>query len=101
MGDTNYDVVVPKHLAEFIPAFMENRLKELDALEAAFTAGDLAGLGNLAIRMKGYGTTYGFERIVELGAELQEGAGRGDYDAIAAYILLYREFLDAVRITFA
>jgi len=100
MSETKYEVIIPRHLADFIPGFMENRRKELDAFEASFTSGDLDELGKLALKVKGYGTTYGLARITELGMELQEAAERGDYDAAAAYILLYRQYLDEVRITF-
>ena len=67
---------------------------------AARTAATLAGL-ILALKIKGYGASYGFERIAALGMDLQEAADRGDHEAVAAHILLYREYLDKVRITFA
>lgn len=100
MNETTYDVVVPRHLEEFIPGFLESRRGELAAVEAALS-GDLGELGKLALKMKGYGISYGFERIIELGTELQAAVARADYEAVAAYLLLYREFLDRVRVTFA
>src|SRR3954468_16665228 len=100
MDDAKFEALIPHHLADAIPAFMENCRKELDAFEAAFTAGDLGELGALALNMKGYGSTYGFKRIADLGVELEVAAQRSDYDAVAAYILLYREYLDEVRVTF-
>jgi len=99
MSEAKYEVVLPRHLADFIPGFIESRRKELDAFEAAFASGYLAEVGKQALKMKGYGATYGLARITELGMELEEAAERGDYDAVAAYILLYREYLDNVRIT--
>jgi hypothetical protein len=100
MGDAKYEVNIPRELAEFIPGFLDERRKELDAVDAAFNSGDLDALRKLALKMVGYGITYGFARINELGAELQEAVERGDYDAVAAYILLYREYLDRVQVTF-
>jgi HPt (histidine-containing phosphotransfer) domain-containing protein len=94
----DYEIIIPPHLSESIPAFMENRRKELEAIEAAFGSGDLDALGKLASSLKSFGITHGFERIAQLGTELQESAERGDYDAVGAYLLLYRDYLDRVRI---
>lgn len=101
MSEAKYEVVVPRHLEEFIPGFLESRRAELAAVEAALGSGDLGELGKLALKMKGYGIGYGFEKITELGTELQAAVARADYEGIAAYLLLYREFLDEVRVTFA
>jgi HPt (histidine-containing phosphotransfer) domain-containing protein len=101
MSDAKYEAIIPRHLADSIAGFMETCRKELDAFEAAFASGDLGELEKLATNMNGYGAAYGLERIAELGMELEQAAQRDDYDAAAAYLLLYREYLDQVRITFA
>jgi hypothetical protein len=100
MSETKFEVILPRHLADSVPQFMDERRKELHAIEAAFASDDLDELGTLALKMKDDGAGYGFSRITEMGTELHEAAQRSDYDALGAYILLYREFLDAVRITF-
>jgi HPt (histidine-containing phosphotransfer) domain-containing protein len=93
-----YEIIIPPPLADLIPAFMENRRNELASIEAAFASGDLEALGKLALSLKSFGVAHGFERIAALATELQESAERGDYDAAGAYILLYRDYLDRVRI---
>ncbi len=98
MSEENNELIVPKHLADLMPSFMANRRKELDELEQAFAKGHLDKLLKLATKIEGFGGSQGFPPIKEFGTELREAAIRADYDALAAYILLYRQYLDRVRL---
>jgi HPt (histidine-containing phosphotransfer) domain-containing protein len=101
MSEAKYEAIIGKQLEDLIPAFMESRRKELGALEAAFASGGLGEIDALALKMKGYGSSYGFDRIAALAEDLREAASRDDHEAVAAYLHLYREYLEQVRITFA
>ncbi len=101
MENAEYEVKVGRHLADLIPAFMDSRRKELEALNAAFSRGDGEELRKLAHRMTAFGTSYGFARIAQLGTELEAAARRGDHDAVASLLLAYDDYLRRVRIKIA
>ncbi len=103
MSDKNNDdeIIIPKHLADLRPLFIENRRGELEALEHAFASGNLDQIADLATKVKECGTSFGAARLQEIGAELQAAAARADYEALAAYILMYRDYLALVRVKVA
>jgi HPt (histidine-containing phosphotransfer) domain-containing protein len=98
MENEEYEVKVGRHLADLVPSFMDSRRKELEALNAAFSRGDADELRKLAQRMAGFGASYGFERIAQLGTELEAAARQGDHDAVASLLLRTGDYLSRVRI---
>jgi len=100
MGEDAYKVTVAKDLEDLIPVFMKNRHKELDALRVALAAADFEQLRLLGHRMKGVGTSYGFERVSVFGRQLEDGARSGNRAAIEATIAEYIEYLARVEVTF-
>jgi HPt (histidine-containing phosphotransfer) domain-containing protein len=93
-------VVVAKDLADLIPTFMGNRHKELDSLRTALAAADFDQLRQLGHRMRGVGTSYGFEQISLLGERIEGGARNSDHAAIEICIAEYRDYLARVQISY-
>ncbi|SRR5258706_15510470 len=100
MNNETYLVKVAKDLEDLIPVFMKNRGKELDALRAALAAADFEQLRQLGHRMKGVGTSYGFDRVSSIGKVIEDGARSGDRASLEAGILEYGDFLSKVQIAF-
>jgi len=93
-------VVVAKDLEDLVPTFMKNRGKELETLRAALNAGDVEQLRQLGHRMRGVGTSYGFEKVSVLGKQIEDGAGAGDRAGLAARIVEYSDYLARVKIVY-
>jgi HPt (histidine-containing phosphotransfer) domain-containing protein len=100
MSDPAYQVIVAKDLEDLIPVFMKNRGKEIDALRVALAAADFEQLRQLGHRMKGVGTSYGFNRVSAIGKTIEDGARSGDRAGLNACIAEYADFLAKVQIRF-
>ena len=93
-------VVVAKDLEDLVPTFMKNRGKELETLRTALAAGDFEQLRQLGHRMKGVGSSYGFEKVSLLGKHIEDGAKAGDKAVLAASIADYADYLGRVKIDY-
>ncbi len=93
-------VVVAKDLEDLIPTFMKNRAKELENLRAAVAAGDMEQLRQLGHRMKGVGNSYGFEKVSQLGKQIEDGAKSGNRAGLDACIAEYADYLARVSIVY-
>ena len=100
MPEKAYTVTVAKNLEDLIPGFVENRRKELESLRAALAAGAFEQLRQLGHRMKGVGTSYGFDRVSALGRQIEDGARAGDRDVVEARIAEYAEYLARVHVVY-
>lgn len=93
-------VKVAKDIADLIPTFMNNRRKEVEALQLALGKADFDQLRHLGHRMKGVGNSYGFERISVFGKSIEDHARSGDRAGLDATIAAYREFLANVQVVY-
>lgn len=93
-------VTVARDLEDLVPTFMKNRAKELDNLRAAVTAGDMEQLRQLGHRMKGVGNSYGFEKVSQLGKQIEDGAKDGNRAGLDACIAEYADYLARVSIVY-
>lgn len=100
MSDQSITVTVAKDLEDLIPTFMKNRHKEIETLRAALAAGDMEQLRRLGHRMKGVGTSYGFEQVSELGKQIEDGAKATDRPGLEARIAEYTDYLARVTIVY-
>ena len=100
MNDSAYNVIVAKDLEDLIPVFLRNRGKELEALRAALAAADFEQMRQLGHRMKGVGTSYGFNRVSSIGKVVEDGARSGDRAALEACITEYGDYLSKVKIAY-
>ena len=100
MTDQPITVSVAKDLEDLIPTFMKNRSKEVETLGAALAAGDFEQLRQLGHRMKGVGTSYGFEKVSVLGKQIEDGAKTGDRAGLEARIAEYAGYLARVQIVY-
>ncbi len=96
----NYDATVPKDLEDLVPTFLANRAKEIESLRAAIAKGDLAQLKALGHRMKGVGVSYGFDRVSELGKEIEDNARADNKAALEACLADYADYMAKVKVTY-
>jgi len=92
------EALVPAGVEDLVPAFLENRKKELEALRAAVASSDLAAVLHIAHRMKGVGEPYGFPAISLLGVDFDRAAKKPDQRKLVELVKQYASYLASVRI---
>ena len=100
MSQYIYEVIVRKDLEDLIPRFLANRQKEVGLLASALLASDFVQLRQLAHRMKGVGSSYGFALITALGERIEDLVSTCNVTGLAACVAQYRDFLSKLSVTF-
>jgi HPt (histidine-containing phosphotransfer) domain-containing protein len=95
-----FTVTVDPALEPIMGRYFELVREDLAAAGSAMAAGDADGVRMVGHRLKGNGTSYGFPRLTELGAAMEQAALRGDLPGAAASADEIREFIDAVRVVY-
>lgn len=95
-----YRVEVDSDLEEVIPAFMENRQKDLTLLKEAYDKEAFTDSTSIGHTLKGVGGGYGFNRITELGKLIEEASKEGDGQKLAVLIESLEAYLDQVEIVY-
>jgi len=93
-------VSIDPDLEPIVPGFLENRRKDIAALDAALRENDWKTLGLLGHRMKGDGASYGFQQISNIGDALEQAALRGDRDVAEQQTAALADFLNHVEIQY-
>jgi len=96
-----YQALVSRRLLDLVPAFLRNRRTELESLRQALATRDFEQLRRLAHRMRGVGSSYGFDYVTTLGCEIEQCARSGDVQALARLVGDYADYLENVRIEYA
>ena len=73
---------VDPDLADLIPGFLDNRRKDIVAMQEALTHGDFDTVRLLGHSMKGAGGGYGFDAITDIGAALEQAARGRNPDGV-------------------
>jgi HPt (histidine-containing phosphotransfer) domain-containing protein len=90
-------VTVEAGLADLVPIFLRNCRAYVHRLRAAVASGDLAAAASVGHNLAGSGTSYGFERISDLGFEIEAAAKRRDARAVGDLALRLEGYLARVR----
>jgi len=69
-------VRVGSSLAGLVPAYLEGRRRDVETIAVALERSDYDNVRVLGHNMKGSGAGYGFSRITEIGATLEQAAQR-------------------------
>lgn len=83
---------------ELAPGYLAGRRNELGVLRDAVSKGDFETLRRLGHKMKGSGGGFGFERITEIGGNLESAAKAQDAPAIERELADLQDYLDRVAI---
>ena|SRR2546421_1606925 len=58
-------------LKELVPAFLENRRRDLERMRHALVTGDLAAIRDVGQNIRAFSRVYGFEELTALGEEIR------------------------------
>ena len=97
MGNDEIVVTVEAGLADLLPTFLANCHSHARTLRTAAAAGDLAAAASVGHKLAGSGTSYGFERVSELGREIERLAKGGDAHAVGDLARQLEDYLARVR----
>jgi len=85
-----------KDVRELAPAYLGSRRDEMGAYQEALAKSDFDTLCGLGHKIKGSGGGFGFDRITEIGIELESAAKAQDLLGIERAIAKLTDFLARV-----
>lgn len=68
--NTQNEYKIPPELADIIPGYLERRSLDIQALKIFALNDDFNSIAKLGHKLKGNGSSFGFDRISELGSLL-------------------------------
>ena len=89
---------VDPDLADLIPGFLENRRKDITAMQEALARGDFETVRVLGHSMKGAGGGYGFDAITDIGAALEKAAKDNNPGTVLRGLRDLAAYLDRVEV---
>jgi HPt (histidine-containing phosphotransfer) domain-containing protein len=95
-----YTVILARDFEELVPGFLANRHKELEELRGAVAAGSYEQLSQIGHRMRGIGTSYGFDRVSVLGGQIEGRAAAADRNGLVACVAEYADYLARLKVVY-
>jgi len=99
MGDEHI-VKIDRDLEDLIPDYLERRRRDITSIREAVEKNDIETIRILGHTMKGSGGGYGFDRITEIGRDIEEAAKAGNKEKILAQANELKQFLTHLEITY-
>ena len=93
-------VRVGSSLAGLVPGYLEGRRRDLATIAVALERSDYDNVRVLGHNMKGSGAGYGFSRITEIGASLEQSAIRCAPNEIRAGSAALVRYLDGLHVEY-
>ncbi|MEP7207084.1 MAG: PAS domain S-box protein [Casimicrobiaceae bacterium] len=93
-------VRVGSSVAELVPGFLAGRRRDVETIAAALERADYESVRFLGHNMKGSGAGYGFDRITEIGASLEQAAGRRAPEEIRIRAAELVRYLDGLHVKY-
>jgi HPt (histidine-containing phosphotransfer) domain-containing protein len=93
-------VNIDSDLEDLIPGFLENRRKDVSALNEALSNTNLETLRSIGHSLKGVGGGYGFDSLSDIGAEIESKAKSGEIDGIDELINKMKDYLERLDIKY-
>lgn len=93
-------VEVDEDLSDLIPGFLTHKRADVATIVDAIARRDYAEIGRVAHRIKGEGTSYGFETMTEMGRSLEQAAAIHDDGAVATLARQLLNYMDRLEIVY-
>jgi CheY-like chemotaxis protein len=93
-------VHIEEGMEDASPGYLEKRRADVGVYRASLDAGDFDAICKLAHKMKGTGGGYGFPRLTELGAALEDAAKLSDAATVKASLEDLVLYLEKVELVF-
>lgn len=83
-----------------VPKFLTNRKKEVVTMREALASQDFETVRTVAHGMKGAGGSYGFDRVSELAAVIEQAAKMRDSSTIERDLPVLGSYLDRITVVY-
>ncbi|NGZ01485.1 MAG: Hpt domain-containing protein [Nitrospira sp. WS238] len=93
-------VEISRDLEDIVPIFLRNREQDIRTLHDALTRQDFQTIQSLGHRLKGDGGGYGFDRISEIGATMEQAAKQQDHAMVEQQTLALEDYLRRVHVIY-
>lgn len=77
---------IPPELLELVPGYLRRREQDVLDLRSYVGSGNLSTIKMLAHKLKGNGSSYGFDRISELGSLIMQACDKNDLEKVSGLI---------------
>jgi len=93
-------VLVDASFEPLMPQFLTNRKRDVVTMRETLAQQDFETVQKVAHGMKGAGGSYGFDRITELAAGIEQAARAGDVSTIARDLSTLDSYLNRVKVVY-
>lgn len=87
-------------IADLIPKFLENRIKDIAAIREALERSDFETIRTLGHMMKGAGGGFGFHGITEIGKTLEDSAKASNAEEIQKGVEALAVYMNTVEVVY-
>ncbi|MEQ1877076.1 MAG: Hpt domain-containing protein [Bdellovibrionia bacterium] len=87
-------------LAELIPWFLDNRRKDVEAVNNMVASGDFKSLERLGHTLKGTCAGYGFDELGKIGAQMETAAKMSNGDEVLKLNAKMKSYIDEVKVVY-
>lgn len=87
-------------IADLIPKFLENRVKDIAAIREALEHSDFETIRTLGHMMKGAGGGFGFHGITEIGKTLEDSAKASNSEEIQKGVEALAVYMNSVEVVY-
>lgn len=91
---------VDADLEDLVPGFLAHCKDAIPGIENALARGDIRAVRALGHRLKGTGGGYGFDRITEIGAAIEELPESSSAAEVRPLLVELAHFVDTVEIVY-
>jgi HPt (histidine-containing phosphotransfer) domain-containing protein len=89
---------IDSDIADMIPGYLKNRHEDVRALREALSGNvSMKLIRTVGHKIKGTGRAYGFDRISEIGAAMEEAAKAGRHEPISVLVDQLEEYVNEVQ----
>ncbi len=100
MNDEKILVEIDVDLEELIPEFLEMKRSDIRSIDTYIKEKDFEKIRIIGHSMKGAGSGYGFDRITEIGADIERAAENDDSKTIALKNAELSDYLNRVEMIY-
>ncbi len=93
-------VHVDSSFEPLVPKFMVNRKKEVIVMQEAMAAQDFETVRKVSHGMKGAGGSYGFDRVSEMAAVIEQAAKATDAAVIQRELPILGAYLERIEVVY-
>ena len=93
-------VKIDRELEVLVPRFLGNCRKSVEDMRRSIAQSDLDAVRRIGHSLKGVGGGYGFARITELGAAIEQAAKAGVVPEASESIEALGEYLEKVQVEY-